>query len=329
MRFGPHTTDAIAPTRLVAALVLGALMAMGLVGCGSGSPGENVPFLSSAFVLPAGGLPAALQGTGVVLMSAQSRLEIAPPGFVNDAIAVDVDALTKFSESPGAFENFAGWSAIFGSLGVSNRSEVIVYDDGEMKFAARVRFLLYYFGVRSTFMVNGGFAALRPLITAHQLIETPPAIPVPATFAVSVQDTPIHLVQRREVAAALGNPAVTLLDFRTEAEFDGCLLLPGIKRGGHIPGARNLPVERLLMLQTGDPRFSLLDSPLALFAVFTGFGLQSEDRIIAYCQDGAKSSLAATALIDAGFTDVSLYYLSYLDWQSDDSDPVEAVRPCP
>ncbi len=299
-----------------------------MMGCGSGSSGHSGPYLSSAFVLPAAGLPAALQGTGVVLMSAQSVQEIAAPGFVNGAIPVDVDALTKFSETPGAFENFAGWAKIFGAFGVSRGSEVIVYDDGEMKFASRVRFLLFYFGVRNTLIVNGGFAALQPLIAAHQLSLTPPGSPVAAGFAVSVQDAPIRLVQRPDVAAVLGNPAVTLLDVRTRAEFDGCLLLPGIKRGGHIPGARNLPVEELLTPQTSDPRLSFLDSPPALFAAVTRFGLQSADRIIVYCQDGAKSSLAATALIDAGFTDVSLYYLSYLNWQDDPADPVEAIRPC-
>jgi hypothetical protein len=45
--------------------------------------------------------------------------------------------------------------------------------------------------------------------------------------------------------------------------------------------------------------------------------------------DGAKSSLAAGALIDAGYTNVSLYYLSYLDWQSDSADLVESIGPCP
>jgi thiosulfate/3-mercaptopyruvate sulfurtransferase len=309
-------------------LLSAALMALELMACGSGSSGPGRPHLSSAFVLPPASLPAALHGTGVVLMSAQSALEIAPPGFVNHAIAVDVDALTRFSESPGGFVNFAGWAAMFGALGVSTSSEVIVYDDGEMKFAARVRFLLFYFGVRSTFIVNGGFAAMQPLIAAHQLTVTAPGTLVPATFTVSVQDSPIHLLQRGEVAAVLGNPAVTLLDVRTLAEFKGCKLLPGITRGGHIPGARNLPVEQLLTPQIAQPQFSLLDSPLALLAVFTGFGLHTTDRIIVYCQDGAKSSLGSTALIDAGFTDVSLYYLSYLDWQKDPADPVEAIRPC-
>ncbi len=314
--------------RFISALLPVALMVLTLTGCGSGS-WEKARRCRRR---PLCCRPTAFPQRWSKVESSSCRHRAPPrsptPGFVNDAIAVDVDALTKFSESPGAFDNFAGWAAIFGSLGVSNRSEVIVYDDGEMKFASRVRFLLFYFGVRNTFIVNGGFAALQPLIAAHKLTATPPGIPVPATFEVSVEDRPIHLVQRQDLAAVLGNPAVTLLDVRTVAEFDGCKLLPGIKRGGHIPGARNLPVEQLLTPQTSDPQFSFLDSPPALFGVFTNFGLQSADRIIVYCQDGAKSSLASTALIDAGFTDVSLYYLSYLDWQDDPADPVESIRPC-
>jgi 3-mercaptopyruvate sulfurtransferase SseA len=65
-----------------------------------------------------------------------------------------------------------------------------------------------------------------------------------------------------------------------------------------------------------------------LFEIFFAFDLRRPDRIIVYCQDGAKSSLAATALIDAGYTDVSLYYLSYLDWQDNPSNPVESIGPC-
>ena len=60
------------------------------------------------------------------------------------------------------------------------------------------------------------------------------------------------------------------------------------------------------------PNLSLLDSPPDLRAIFDDFGLHAHDQIIAYCHDGAKSSLAAVSLIDAGYDNVSLYYLSYL-----------------
>jgi thiosulfate/3-mercaptopyruvate sulfurtransferase len=96
-----------------------------------------------------------------------------------------------------------------------------------------------------------------------------------------------------------------------------------------LPGARNLPIENLLTPQTDDTDFSFLDSPHDLRAIFRNFGLGIHDRIIAYSHDDAKSSLAAVSLIDAGFNNVSLYYLSYLDWQENPSNPVESISPCP
>ncbi|MGD0076378.1 MAG: rhodanese-like domain-containing protein [Candidatus Binataceae bacterium] len=284
--------------------------------------------MSSRYVLAAVRLPGALEHRGVVLLSAQSAIEISEPGFVNGAIPVDVDALTEFSESPGAFTDFTGWAQIFGALGISTDSEVIVYDDGEMKFASRVRFLLFYFGVRRTFIVNGGYNALLPLIADGRLTETAPGVPATAIFDAKVRDNPIHLVDSQDVLAMLGNPFVTLLDVRTVGEYDGCVLLPGITRGGHIPGARNLPVENLLTPQASASDFFFLDPPDQLRRIFSNFALKPNDKIVVYCHDGAKSSLAATALIDAGYKNVSLYYLSYLDWQSNPANPVESISPC-
>lgn len=311
------------------ARLLGLLAIVALAGCGSGSTaGGGLPTLSSQFVLAADLLPAELTHKGVVLLSVQGDGQISNPGYFNNAIPVDESVLRVFSETPGAFTDFSAWAEMFGALGISQNSEVIIYDDGEMKFASRVRFLLYYFGARRTWIVNGGYNAMKPLIADGRLTPTPPGTPAVATFEVTVQNDPIHLVAREDVLAVLGDPAVSLVDFRTVGEFDGCVKIPPVTRGGHIPGARNLPVENLLTPQASDPDFSVLDSPLELFAIFVNFGLHLHDRIIAYCHDGAKSSLAAVALIDAGYDNVSLYYLSYLDWQLYPTDPVESVSPC-
>ena len=307
----------------VVVLLLLQLAILTSLSCGSGSPA-----LSSQFVLPVDRLPGALTHQGIVLLSVQGKGEISEPGFVNNAISVDESALRVFSETPGAFTNFSAWEEMFSALGISENSEVILYDDGEIKFASRVRFLLDYFGVRRTFIVNGGYNAMKPLIADGRLTQTLPGTPTPVTFEVQVQNNPIHLVNREDVFAVLGDPAVTLIDVRTVGEFDGCVLLPGVTRGGHIPGARNLPIEQLLVPQTDAPDFSFLDSPPVLLAIFRNFGLHTHDRIIVYCHDGAKSSLAAVSLVDAGYDNVSLYYLSYLDWQKDPSDPVESVSPC-
>jgi thiosulfate/3-mercaptopyruvate sulfurtransferase len=302
-----------------------------VAGCGSGSSDGNSSAstgLSRRFLIEPNSLPAMLKHPGVVLLSAQSKLEIANPGFVNNAIPVDVDMITDFGQMPGAFSDLAGWAQLFGALSITTQSTVIIYDDGELKFASRVRFLLDHFGVRRAFLLNGGFNALLPLIASGQLFVTTPGPITPASFAAQVQDKPIHLVDQQTVFSVLGDPSVTLLDVRTPAEFDGCLLLPGIKRGGHIPGARNFPVENIFTPQASNPDLFLLDAPAKLYSIFLSFELHHHDRIIVYCQDGAKSSLAAMALIEAGYTDVSLYYLSYLDWQGNPTNPVESIGPC-
>ena len=58
-------------------------------------------------------------------------------------------------------------------------------------------------------------------------------------------------------------------------------------------------------------------------ALFLGAGLSPEDSLIVYCHDGAKSSLAATLLVQAGYSRVGLYYLSYRDWSQNLGLPVE------
>jgi len=320
------------PDAAVALLIL-PLAAFFVSGCGgSGSPGSSGPALSSRWIMPVDRVPAASRRRGTILMSVQAAKdgEISAPGFVNGAIPLDEVALKVFSESAGAFTNFDGWASLFGALGVTPDSEVILYDDGEMKFASRVRFLLFYFGVRRAFIVDGGYNAMLPLIADGRLTQTPPATPAQSVFQVKIQDSPIHLVGRDDVRTALGNPGVTLLDVRTVQEYDGCVVIPPVppSRGGHIPGARNLPVENLLTPQASNPDFSFLDGPFELRKIFRDFGLHTHDRVFAYCHDGAKSSLAAVSLINAGYDNVSLYYLSYLDWQSDPSDPIETVSPC-
>ncbi|HVN30172.1 MAG TPA: rhodanese-like domain-containing protein [Candidatus Binataceae bacterium] len=308
------------------------LLLVMLFACGSGSADSGNSAgtigLSHRFLIEPSRLPSLLRRRDVILLSAQSSLEVANPGFVNGAIPVDVDAIADFGQMPDAFTDLAGWAERFGALGITTQSTVIIYDDGELKFASRVRFLLDYFGVRRAFLLNGGFNALGPLIASGKLVVTDPGPATPATFAAKVQDSPIHLVDQQYVLSVLDDPTVTLIDVRTPAEFAGCLLLPGIKRGGHIPGARNLPIENLLTPQADNAEFSFLDTPAKLHSIFRAFELRRHDRIVVYCQDGAKSSLAALSLIEAGYTNVSLYYLSYLDWQTNQSDLVESIEPC-
>ena len=277
---------------------------------------------ASRFIVDVDQLPQLLTQPGVVLLAAASIDETGPLGYVDNAILVDEDAWANFSFSADNLVDYQAWSQMIGQLGIGASTRVFVYDDGELKFASRIRFLLAHYGVADASLVNGGFAAMQPLIASGVLHEqNQPAIPTPDLYIAREVQQPIPMVFRDDVAAAALSdpPTATLLDVRTTGEFDGTVLIAPDTRGGHIPGAQNLPIAEFF--EPYDP--NELMSPTELLSFLTSASLFPDQHIIVYCQDGAKSSLAALALLNAGFSNFELYYLSYRNWQQDPRLPVE------
>lgn len=276
----------------------------GFQGSSNGAANSNLTprlILSPQQAVAAGGLR----------LAAESKVESQPVPLLGSAVKVDVDALTTLTEAPGALVDLTALQAFFAALGVQRDQPVVVYDDGEMKFGARVRFLLGYCGVTQALLVNGGAPGLAGLLPVQA------GNPTVSSFQAIATPQPIALVFQQQVLQAIGKGANTkLIDVRTPAEFNGQLLLPGDARPGHIPGAINLPEGDFLNgLQ--------LRTPDEIAGLFRRAGLSPSDSIIVYCHDGAKSSLVATLLVESGFPQVSLYYLSYRDWSQNPNLPVE------
>src|SRR5579875_2436685 len=203
-------------------------------GCGNSGGGSTAASsYPEQFIVEPAQLPGLLAQPDVVLIAARSALETMPLGYVNDAVEVDVDAWASFSEADDNLFDYASWSAMIGGLGIGSHSQVLGYDDGELKFAARVRLLLAHFGVTNANLINGGFAGMQPLISSGQLqLQAGPTPPVPVSYTAFGDQEPIPMVFQQDVAAALGDPALQLIDVRTPAEFDGQLLIPPVTRGG-------------------------------------------------------------------------------------------------
>ncbi|HEX5450462.1 MAG TPA: rhodanese-like domain-containing protein [Gaiellaceae bacterium] len=104
-----------------------------------------------------------------------------------------------------------------------------------------------------------------------------------------------------ELAERLGD--VTVLDVRAPAEYDGSGGKACDPRQGHIPGARNLDVYRLLEMSPDDVNAEL--------------GLEPGSEIIAYCHSGSRSAMAAQALRALGY-DARNYVGSWHEWSRTD-----------
>jgi len=114
-----------------------------------------------------------------------------------------------------------------------------------------------------------------------------------------------------ELRGRLGEDGLVVVDVRTAQEFTGAAGAPCDPRQGHIEGARNLPLARLLECRS-------VDEILALVALPEGV------EIIAYCHSGQRSAFAVQVLREAGYR-ARNYAGSWHEWSRDPSLPCEPV----
>lgn len=255
--------------------------------------------------------------SGVVYLDIRPRADY-ETGHVHGARWVDLPEWVKLAKTDAdGLEHFRNWQQRIAALGVGPQSVVRIYDDGSMVEAARLWFILQHFCVKQTALVNGGYRALQRELPGDRIASGPP-VAVAAYAGEWPQQTcgAVELQTRADVRRCMTAKEAKILDVRTKGEYAGTDLRTN-KRGGHIPSAINIPHMDLLDASGN------LRSPPDLRAIFENAGLKPGDRIVAHCQSGARSSLAALALIEAGYENIGNYYLSFGDWAADETCPLE------
>lgn len=225
-----------------------------------------------------------------------------PPGAIQVPLS---DWETAAKADTSTLEQTPYWQQAIRNLGLNDDTFAIVYDDGRMTDAARIWFILQFFGAKAG-IINGGWPAIAD--------RDVPASSHPAgNFHARPGAGPVGLALRETLKSEIGT-ATQIFDTRTAPEFAGEYLRRN-KRGGHLPGARNLAHGDLL-----DRGF--LRSPAALRALLSAAGFQPGIPIVTHCDGGGRGALAALAALRAGYQDVRAYYLSFADWASDDACPI-------
>jgi thiosulfate/3-mercaptopyruvate sulfurtransferase len=108
-----------------------------------------------------------------------------------------------------------------------------------------------------------------------------------------------------ELRDRLEDGSLALIDVRTQPEFEGAAGAPCDPRQGHIPGARNIPLDHLLQGRSVDGVRALV-------------GLPEGTEIVAYCHTGVRSRYAVQVLREAGY-DARNYVGSWHEWSRDPS----------
>ena len=133
-----------------------------------------------------------------------------------------------------------------------------------------------------------GYSPYWPPLTFWPMTKETPRHPA-TTYKAKDPDKSIRIV-RQEVIDAVGKAGLGLVDVRSPKEFSGEILAPenlpqeGAQRGGHIPGAANIPWSQAVR---EDGTFKSAED---LKQLYQGKGIVPDKEIIAYCRIGERSS---------------------------------------
>jgi thiosulfate/3-mercaptopyruvate sulfurtransferase len=202
-------------------------------------------------------------------------------------------------------------SGTLSRLGARADSLVVAYDDAGGAVAARLWWLLGYFGHGGGRVLDGG---LQAWVAAGQPLETavrarPPAPPLPLV------PRPERVVDKRRVAELARSAAAVVLDARSRERFEG-IVEPVDARPGHVPGAVSAPFSENLVAPGG-----VFCDPAELAARYAALGATEAETVVAYCGSGVTACHDLLALELAGRSDALLYEGSWGDWARDPSLP--------
>jgi thiosulfate/3-mercaptopyruvate sulfurtransferase len=203
--------------------------------------------------------------------------------------------------------------ALLGRAGVSNNTTIVLYGDNNNWFAAWAFWILKYYGHPDVRLLDGG--RVKWLSDKRELTKVVPSYPHTRYHAQGPRSN--IRAFRDQVLRLLGHAEYALVDVRSPAEYNGELLAPanlpqeGAQRGGHIPGAANIPWS---MAVREDGTFK---SAAELRALYEGKGITSEKEVIAYCRIGERSSHTWFVLhYLLGYPKVRNYDGSWTEWGS-------------
>ncbi|MBC5809703.1 MAG: sulfurtransferase [Candidatus Eremiobacteraeota bacterium] len=237
---------------------------------------------------------------GVALHAGRDRFA---DGHILGAVHIDYaedlhDLATPHAARVAPPERFA---QVMGTRGIGDGMTVIAYDDGDVPYAARIVWMLRYYGHDQALILAGGFSGW---VAAHGAVTRRTATYPPVRFTATVRPE-VRATREEVLAVAEGRSDAQLLETQRDTTY--------ALRDRDIKGAKRLSGSELLEDRNGGriaPREKL-------DALVGELGLNRSKRTIVSCGSGVSASGAYLALLEAGFTDVAVYDGSWMEWNHD------------
>ncbi len=232
-------------------------------------------------------------------------------GHIPGAVFVDLDAVTGKGPGRHPLPTRQQFQAEMRRAGVSTSTRVVAYDDAGGSIAARLWFLLRWFGHGAQAVLDSGLQGWgTPLETALPVVKTGDfKARAPQRSRILDFEQVKRLSNSGRGRAGAGR---VIVDARVGERYRG-EHEPIDPKKGHIPGAVSAPwIDNL----DADARFK---SPDQLRRQYEALGVDEKAGAVVYCGSGVNACHDLLALEIAGVSNVRLYEGSWSDWSHHDA----------
>lgn len=202
------------------------------------------------------------------------------------------------------------FSELMGQLGIDNNTAVVIYDDAQSMFAARLWWALQYYGHDNVAVLDGGWN--KWIAGGYPTDNHKPEIDE-KTFTPHI-NTSLRATGN-DILSKLESDDLQLIDVRSPKEFIG--EASRADRMGHIPSAINLSRKTMV----ADDASLLKINPLKRVLEEHNIKLDARDTVI-YCNSGVSASYGLLAMTVLGAKNVRVYDGSWKEWGNDSSKPI-------
>ncbi len=225
-------------------------------------------------------------------------------GHIPGAAFFDIDAVADHStDLPHMLPGATMFSAEAGKLGIGKDDTIVIYDGAGLGGAPRVWWTFRIFGAKKVYILDGGLPKWR---SEGRPVEPGPGKRTPRKFDAAL-DTSV-VANATDVQMALLDQTAQVVDARPADRFRGVAPepRPGL-RGGHMPGAFNVPVTGLI--ENGR-----LIAAEKIAEKFKAGGVDLDKPTITSCGSGVTAATLWFALDAIGKSPKALYDGSWTEW---------------
>ncbi len=260
-----------------------------------------------------------LNDSNVRLIEADEDVLLYEIGHIQGAVKLDwhVDVQDKLDRD---FIDQQEFEQLMSRWGITNDTTIVLYGDKNNWYACYSFWLFNMYGHRSLKIMNGGR-------TRWENEKRPFTKQVPHYEATTYHAQPMNETMRAfrdDVLTGLKNPDRRLIDVRSPQEYTGELLhmvnypQEGAQRGGHIPGAKNIPWATAA---NADGTFKSAEE---LRQIYGSKDITPDKDVVSYCRIGERSAhtwFVLTQLL--GYPRVRNYDGSWTEWGNVVRAPIE------